>query len=51
MRLGVVRAARSVPATSWLWYQRDNTCADVYDGNPKADDGYPTSVWFGPQSS
>jgi hypothetical protein len=40
---------RSIPSTSapnWLWYQRDGTCSDLYDGDPYADDHFPTSVCF-----
>ena len=44
-----VRSVPSVSATTWLWYQRDGTCSDVYDGNPKPDDGFPTSVCFSVQ--
>jgi hypothetical protein len=44
-----VRSIPSVSATTWLWFQRDNTCTDVYDGNPKPDDGFPTSACFSVQ--
>jgi hypothetical protein len=44
-----VRSLPSVSATTWLWFQRDNTCTDVYDGDPKADDGFRTSVCFSVQ--
>jgi hypothetical protein len=41
-----VRAFPSPSAPTWLWYQRDNTCSDLYDGSPNPNDGYPTSVCF-----
>jgi hypothetical protein len=41
-----VRALPSPSAPTWLWYHRDSTCADLYDGSPYADDGYPTSTCF-----
>jgi hypothetical protein len=41
-----VRVLPSISATTWLWFQRDNTCTDVYDGNPNPDDHFPTSVCF-----
>jgi hypothetical protein len=44
-----VRLLPSISATTWMWYQRDNTCTDLYDGNPKPDDGFPASVCFSVQ--
>ena len=44
-----VRSLPSISAPTWLWYQRDNTCSDVYDGDPKPDDGFRTSVCFSVQ--
>jgi len=41
-----VRSFPSPSAPTWLWYHRDNTCADLYDGSPNPNDGYPTSVCF-----
>jgi hypothetical protein len=41
-----VRAMPSISAPTWLWYHRDNTCQDVYDGSPNPDDGFPTSACF-----
>ena len=41
-----VRAVPSDSAPTWLWYHRDNTCSDLYDGNPNPNDGFPTSVCF-----
>ncbi len=41
-----VRSLPSPSAPTWLWYHRDGTCSDLYDGSPNADDGYPTSVCF-----
>ena len=41
-----VRAIPSVSAPTWLFFQRDGTCTDLYDGNPNPDDGFPTSVCF-----
>ena len=41
-----VRAIPSVSVPTWLFYQRDATCSDLYDGDPYADDGFPTSVCF-----
>jgi hypothetical protein len=41
-----VRLIPSVSAPTWLWFQRDNTCQDLYDGDPKPDDHFPTSVCF-----
>jgi hypothetical protein len=41
-----VRSVPSASAPTWLWFQRDGTCTDVYDGNPNADDHFPTSVCF-----
>ena len=41
-----VRSIPSVSAPTWLWFQRDGTCQDLYDGNPFADDHFPTSVCF-----
>lgn len=41
-----VRAFPSPSAPTWLWYHRDNTCSDLYDGSPNPNDGYPTSVCF-----
>lgn len=44
-----MRSLPSISAPTWLWYQRDNTCSDVYDGDPKPDDGFRTSVCFSVQ--
>jgi hypothetical protein len=44
-----VRSFPSISAPAWLWFQRDGTCTDVYDGNPKPDDGFATSVCFSVQ--
>jgi hypothetical protein len=44
-----VRSLPSISATTWLWFQRDGTCADLYDGDPKPDDGFRTSVCFSVQ--
>ena len=41
-----VRAMPSVSAPTWMWYHRDNTCSDLYDGSPNPDDGFPTSACF-----
>jgi hypothetical protein len=41
-----VRSLPSPSAPTWLWYHRDNTCSDLYDGSPRPDDGYPTSACF-----
>ena len=41
-----IRSLPSISAPTWLWFHRDNTCTDVYDGNPKPDDGFPTNVCF-----
>jgi len=41
-----VRSLPSASAPTWLWYHRDNTCADLYDGDPFADDKFATSVCF-----
>lgn len=44
-----VRSFPSISAPAWLWYQRDNTCTDVYDGDPKPNDGFASSVCFSVQ--
>jgi len=44
-----VRLLPSVSAPTWMWFQRDATCSDLYDGNPKPNDGFPTSVCFSVQ--
>lgn len=44
-----VRSLPSISAPTWLWYQRDNTCTDLYDGSPQPNDGFPTSVCFSVQ--
>jgi hypothetical protein len=41
-----VRSIPSISAPTWLFYQRDGTCSDLYDGSPYPDDGFPTSVCF-----
>jgi hypothetical protein len=41
-----VRAMPSISATTWMWYQRDNTCQDLYDGSPNPNDGFPTTSCF-----
>ena len=41
-----VRSVPSASAPTWMWYHRDNTCSDLYDGNPNPDDGFPTSACF-----
>jgi hypothetical protein len=41
-----VRSLPSASAPTWLWYHRDGTCTDLYDGNPFPNDGFPTSVCF-----
>ena len=41
-----VRLLPSVSAPTWMWFQRDNTCTDIYDGNPNPDDHFQTSVCF-----
>lgn len=41
-----VRSIPSVSAPTWLWFQRDSTCTDVWDGNPQPDDHFSTSVCF-----
>ncbi len=29
-----VRSLPSPSAPTWMWYHRDNTCSDLYDGSP-----------------
>jgi hypothetical protein len=41
-----VRALPSSSAPTWMWYHRDATCSDLYDGSPHPDDRFPTSVCF-----
>ncbi len=41
-----VRSLPSTSAPTWMWYHRDNTCTDLYDGSPYANDGFPTSACF-----
>ena len=41
-----VRSLPSTSAPTWMWYHRDNTCVDLYDGSPNPNDGFPTSVCF-----
>lgn len=41
-----VRLIPSVSAPTWLWFQRDNTCVDIYNGNPNPDDHFATSLCF-----
>jgi len=41
-----VRSLPSTSAPTWMWYHRDNTCSDLYDGSPYANDGFPTSACF-----
>jgi len=41
-----IRSVPSITAPSWLYYQRDDTCQDVRDGDPLPDDGFPTRSCF-----